>query len=177
MAFSESRDMNAGLAPDEVDYVNAHATSTPVGDVAETRVLHQVFGDGVRAVPVSSTKSMTGHLLTAAAAVEALACVAAMEHGALPPPGHLDDQADDARFLPAGPEVGDDVPNPPHLVTDGVEDGHSGEPGDEQADWNHGCSSEVWLTTRSMMTRMPRLSAACKNSAKSPSVPSRGCTL
>ena len=52
-----------------------------------------------------------------------------------------------------------------------------GESGDEHADRNHGCSSEVWFTTKSMMTRMPRLSAACKNSAKSPSVPSRGCTL
>ena len=82
---------DAGVRPDEVDYVNAHATSTPVGDVAETRVLTAVFGDAVRRVPVSSTKSMTGHLLTAAAAVEALACVAAMERQALPPTINLDD--------------------------------------------------------------------------------------
>jgi 3-oxoacyl-[acyl-carrier-protein] synthase II len=82
---------DAGTAPSEVDYVNAHATSTPVGDAAETRVLAAVFGDGVRRVPVSSTKSMTGHLLTAAAAVEALACVVAMDRQALPPTINLDD--------------------------------------------------------------------------------------
>ena len=82
---------DAGVAPAEVDYVNAHATSTPVGDVAETRVLKTVFGEAVKHVPVSSTKSMTGHLLTAAAAVEALACVVAMERKALPPTINLDD--------------------------------------------------------------------------------------
>jgi 3-oxoacyl-[acyl-carrier-protein] synthase II len=82
---------DAGVSPDQVDYVNAHATSTPVGDVAETRVLKTVFGDAVKRVPVSSTKSMTGHLLTAAAAVEALACLAAMERKALPPTINLDD--------------------------------------------------------------------------------------
>ena len=76
---------DAGCNPEDVDYINAHATSTPVGDVAETRVLTSVFGDHIHRVPISSTKSMTGHLLTAAAAVEALACLAAMEHGALPP--------------------------------------------------------------------------------------------
>jgi 3-oxoacyl-[acyl-carrier-protein] synthase II len=82
---------DAAVAPARVDYVNAHATSTPVGDAAEANVLTGVFGDAVRAVPVSSTKSMTGHLLTAAAAVEALACVVAMERGAVPPTINLDD--------------------------------------------------------------------------------------
>jgi 3-oxoacyl-[acyl-carrier-protein] synthase II len=82
---------DAGLPPAAVDYVNAHATSTPVGDVAEARVLEAVFGDALHAVPVSSTKSMTGHLLTAAAAVEALACIVAMERGAVPPTINLDD--------------------------------------------------------------------------------------
>ncbi len=82
---------DAGLAADEVDYVNAHATSTPVGDAAEARVLHAVFGPDVKRVPISSTKSMTGHLLTAAAAVEALACIVAMRHGAVPPTINLDD--------------------------------------------------------------------------------------
>jgi 3-oxoacyl-[acyl-carrier-protein] synthase II len=82
---------DAGVAPDRVDYVNAHATSTPVGDVAEANVLQGVFGAAVRRVPVSSTKSMTGHLLTAAAAVEALACVVATERGAVPPTINLDD--------------------------------------------------------------------------------------
>jgi 3-oxoacyl-[acyl-carrier-protein] synthase II len=82
---------DAGVEPAQVDYVNAHATSTPVGDVSEARVLGTVFGDDVRRIPVSSTKSMTGHLLTAAAAVEALACVVAMRHGAVPPTINLDD--------------------------------------------------------------------------------------
>ena len=82
---------DAGVNPAEVDYVNAHATSTSVGDVAEARVLETVLGEKVRNVPVSSTKSMTGHLLTAAAAVEALACLVAMERGALPPTINLDE--------------------------------------------------------------------------------------
>ncbi len=76
---------DAGINAAEVDYVNAHATSTPVGDMAEGKVLEAVFGDAVRRVPVSSTKSMTGHLLAAAAAVEALACLAALERQAIPP--------------------------------------------------------------------------------------------
>jgi 3-oxoacyl-[acyl-carrier-protein] synthase II len=76
---------DANVNPAEVDYLNAHATSTPVGDIAEARVLEGVFGEALPRVPVSSTKSMTGHLLTAAAAVEALACVVAMKCQALPP--------------------------------------------------------------------------------------------
>ncbi len=76
---------DARVNPGEVDYLNAHATSTPVGDVAESRVLETVFGPALPRVPVSSTKSMTGHLLTAAAAVEALACLVAMQRRALPP--------------------------------------------------------------------------------------------
>ncbi len=82
---------DAGCNPQDVDYINAHATSTPVGDIAETRVLAAVFGDAIRRVPTSSTKSMTGHLLTAAAAVEALACLVALERRALPPTINLDD--------------------------------------------------------------------------------------
>jgi 3-oxoacyl-[acyl-carrier-protein] synthase II len=82
---------DAGVAPAEIDYINAHATSTPVGDIAETRVLEAVLGPAVRSVPVSSTKSMTGHCLTAAAAVEALACLIAMQRSAVPPTINLDD--------------------------------------------------------------------------------------
>ncbi len=82
---------DAGCNPEDVDYINAHATSTPVGDIAEARVLTAVFGDHIHHVPISSTKSMTGHLLTAAAAVEALACLAAMERSALPPTINLHD--------------------------------------------------------------------------------------
>jgi 3-oxoacyl-[acyl-carrier-protein] synthase II len=82
---------DAQVNPAAVDYVNAHATSTPVGDVAEARVLASVLGEAVRTVPVSSTKSMTGHLLTAAAAVEAAACLAALEKQVLPPTINLRD--------------------------------------------------------------------------------------
>lgn len=81
---------DARVAPESVDYVNAHATSTARGDAAEARVLEDVFGDHVRSVPVSSTKSMTGHPLTAAAAVEALACLVAIDRQALPPTINLD---------------------------------------------------------------------------------------
>jgi len=82
---------DAQLNPDQVDYVNAHATSTPVGDTSEARVLAAVLGEHLSRVPVSSTKSMTGHLLTAAAAIEALACIAAMQHRAIPPTINLDE--------------------------------------------------------------------------------------
>jgi 3-oxoacyl-[acyl-carrier-protein] synthase II len=82
---------DAQIEPGQVDYVNAHATSTPVGDVAEARVLEGVFGKDLPRIPVSSTKSMTGHLLTAAAAVEALTCLIAMERKALPPTINLDE--------------------------------------------------------------------------------------
>jgi hypothetical protein len=83
--------VDACLEPSSIDYINAHATSTPVGDVAETHVLEAVLEDGVRTVPVSSTKSMTGHCLTAAAAVEALTCLIAMDRQAVPPTINLDD--------------------------------------------------------------------------------------
>jgi 3-oxoacyl-[acyl-carrier-protein] synthase II len=82
---------DAGVRPEELGYVNAHATSTPVGDAFEARGLREVLGDAARTVPVSSTKSMTGHLLSAASAVEALACLAAFERQALPPTINLDD--------------------------------------------------------------------------------------
>jgi 3-oxoacyl-[acyl-carrier-protein] synthase II len=81
---------DARLSPGEVDYINAHATSTPVGDKGEARALHAVFGKHVSKVPVSSTKSMTGHLLSAAAAVEALACIVALERQQIPPTINLD---------------------------------------------------------------------------------------
>lgn len=82
---------DAGVNPEDVDYVNAHAAGTTVGDRAEARVLQLALGDAVARVPVSSTKSMTGHLLSGAAAVEALACLVAIRHQALPPTVNLDD--------------------------------------------------------------------------------------
>lgn len=74
----------------EIDYVNAHATGTPVGDACEARMLHAVLGPHVEKTAVSSTKSMTGHLLGAAAAMEALACLTAMQYGAIPPTINLE---------------------------------------------------------------------------------------
>lgn len=90
---------DARLDPAEVNYVNAHATSTPVGDTAEAKALQMVFGEALPRVPVSSTKGMTGHLLTAAAAVEALACVVAMGRGALPPTINLHEPDPDSAPL------------------------------------------------------------------------------
>ena len=75
---------------DEIDYINAHATGTPVGDVCEARMLHAVLGPHIMDTAVSSTKSMTGHLLGAAAAIEALACLTAIARGAIPPTVNLD---------------------------------------------------------------------------------------
>jgi 3-oxoacyl-[acyl-carrier-protein] synthase II len=89
---------DAQLPPQAIDYINAHATSTPVGDAAEARVLETVLGESLLRVPVSSTKSMTGHLLTAAAAVEALACLVAMERRAVPPTINLDEPDRDCRL-------------------------------------------------------------------------------
>ena len=76
---------DARLDPSDIDYINAHATSTPVGDQAEAKVLETVFGSHTATMPVSATKSMSGHLLTAAAAIEALACIIALDRQAIPP--------------------------------------------------------------------------------------------
>lgn len=94
--------VDAGVNPDQVDYVNAHATSTPVGDRAESRALRLVLGDAAQRTPVSSTKSMTGHLLSGAAAIEALACLAAIDRQAAPPTINLDepDAECDLRHVP-----------------------------------------------------------------------------
>lgn len=89
---------DAEVNPGSVDYINAHATSTPVGDIAETRVLEAVLGPAVGTVPVSSTKSMTGHCLTAAAAVEALMCLIAMDRRTIPPTINLDDPDPDCNL-------------------------------------------------------------------------------
>jgi 3-oxoacyl-[acyl-carrier-protein] synthase II len=81
---------DANVAPAEVDYVNAHAAGTPVGDVAEAGAIRMALGEAADAIPVSSTKSMSGHLVSGAAAFEALACLAAMDRQAAPPTVNLD---------------------------------------------------------------------------------------
>ena len=76
---------DAGIALEDIGYVNAHGTSTPLGDAQETAALRAVFGEHMAELAVSSTKSMTGHLLGAAGAIETIACIMAIEHGILPP--------------------------------------------------------------------------------------------
>jgi 3-oxoacyl-[acyl-carrier-protein] synthase II len=76
---------SAGIRPSDISYINAHGTSTPLNDLYETRAIKMVFGDCAYDVPISSTKSMTGHMLGAAGAIEALFCVKAINDGAIPP--------------------------------------------------------------------------------------------
>jgi 3-oxoacyl-[acyl-carrier-protein] synthase II len=76
---------NAGISPQEVDYVNVHGTSTRLGDVSEVKAIQRVFQDHAYNLSISATKSMTGHLLGAAGAIESIACILALEHGIVPP--------------------------------------------------------------------------------------------
>jgi 3-oxoacyl-(acyl-carrier-protein) synthase len=80
----------AGIPPDEVDYVNAHGTSTLPNDRHETMALKTVFGEHAYRIPISSTKSMTGHMLGAAGAVEAMFCAQAIRDGIVPPTINLE---------------------------------------------------------------------------------------
>jgi len=76
---------DAGMAPEDIDYINVHGTSTPLGDIAETKAILGVFGEHAYNLNISSTKSMTGHLLGSAGVVEAIACVKAVMHDIIPP--------------------------------------------------------------------------------------------
>ena len=76
---------NAGLKPEDVDHINTHGTSTPLGDVAELKAISEVFGAHAKKININSTKSMTGHLLGAAGAIEAIASILSMENGIIPP--------------------------------------------------------------------------------------------
>ncbi len=82
---------HAKINPEDIDYINAHGTSTPIGDVCETKAIKQALGDHAKKTMVSSTKSMTGHLLGAAGGVEFAACALALKHGIVPPTVNLDD--------------------------------------------------------------------------------------
>ncbi len=87
---------DANIRPDQIDYINVHGTSTPVGDVSEVKAIQEVFGDHAYKLSISSSKSMTGHLLGAAGAVEAIACILSMREGIITPTiNHAEDDKDE----------------------------------------------------------------------------------
>ena len=87
---------DAGLKPEDIDYINVHGTSTPVGDLSEAKAIKDVFGESAYKLNISSTKSMTGHLLGAAGAIEAMACVLAVKNDIIPPTiNHNDEDVDE----------------------------------------------------------------------------------
>jgi len=100
----------AGIRPDEVDYINAHGTSTPYNDKAESQAIKTVFGDHAYALLVSSTKSMIGHLLGAAGAVESIATILSISKGIVPPTINYEtpDPDCDLNYVPNKP-MGRDV--------------------------------------------------------------------
>jgi 3-oxoacyl-[acyl-carrier-protein] synthase II len=90
---------DAGISPQDIGYVNPHATATPVGDRNESQALKEIFGDAAGSLMVSGTKSMTGHLLGAAGAVEGIFCALAIKHGIIPPTINLDEVDPDCAGL------------------------------------------------------------------------------
>jgi len=82
---------DAGISLKDVTYINGHATSTQIGDISECKAIETVFGDGIRNINISATKSQTGHLLGAAGAVEAIACIKSIETGLVHPSINIDE--------------------------------------------------------------------------------------
>jgi len=99
---------DAGIVPEDVDYINAHGTSTEVNDKIETLAIKHALGEAAYRIPVSSTKSMMGHLIAAAGAVEAIICLLAIRDGIMPPTINLDDPSDDCDldYIPHKARVG-----------------------------------------------------------------------
>ncbi|MBT3981466.1 MAG: beta-ketoacyl-ACP synthase II [Bacteriovoracaceae bacterium] len=93
---------DAGISPEQIGYINAHGTSTPLGDIAETTAIKKVFGDCAKNINISSSKSMTGHLLGGAGGLETIICIKAMMEGIIPPTINLDNQdpACDLNYTP-----------------------------------------------------------------------------
>jgi 3-oxoacyl-[acyl-carrier-protein] synthase II len=91
---------DAGMRPEDIDYINVHGTSTPLGDISEVTAIQKVFGEHAYKLNISSTKSMTGHLLGAAGAIEAIASILSVVNNAIPPTiNHFtDDPAFDTRL-------------------------------------------------------------------------------
>jgi 3-oxoacyl-[acyl-carrier-protein] synthase II len=89
---------DAGMGPEDIDYINVHGTSTPLGDIAETKAILDVFGESAHNLNISSTKSMTGHCLGAAGVIEALACILAVTKNIVPPT--INHFTDDPAFDP-----------------------------------------------------------------------------
>jgi len=81
---------DAGISEEKIDYINVHGTSTPLGDISEMKAIHNVFKDGIYKLNISSTKSMTGHLLGAAGAIESIACLLALNNNCVPPTINLE---------------------------------------------------------------------------------------
>lgn len=93
---------DAGIRPEDVDYINAHGTSTPTGDISETNAIKKTFGEHAYRLAVSSTKSMTGHLLGAAGGIEAVICGLTLYHGVIAPTINLEykDEQCDLDYVP-----------------------------------------------------------------------------